>query len=166
MGTVTLNGLATRIRGDLPAEGTRAPDFRLTDGDLQEVELGNYTGWRKVLNIVPSLDTEVCARTTRRFNQMAASLENTVILVISADLPFAQKRFCEVEEIQDIIALSSFRSNFAEDYGLRILDGPFRGLNARAVLVLDEHNRVIYRELVPEIGQEPDYDLALAALGN
>ena len=164
MASVTLHGTTINLGGKLPAVGDQVADFQLVKGDLNEARLADFSGKRKVLNIVPSLDTSVCATSARRFNQLASSVPNTVVLVISADLPFAQKRFCEVEGLSDVVPLSTFRSSFSDDYGLRIVDGPLAGLNARAVLVLDESDRVIYRELVPEIVQEPDYEKALAAL--
>lgn len=164
MTTVNLHGTPINLSGRLPEVGETLADFSLAKGDLNEVRLSDYAGQRKVLNIVPSLETKVCAVSARSFNELAASLPNTVVLVISADLPFAQQRFCQVEGLSDVIPLSTFRSSFSEDLGLKIVDGPLAGLNARAVLVLDENNRVIHRELVPEIAQEPDYDQALAAL--
>lgn len=164
MTTVNLHGNPINLSGRLPEVGEVVADFALAGGDLNEARLSDYAAKRKVLNIVPSLETSVCATSARRFNQLAAGLPNTVVLVISADLPFAQQRFCQVEGLADVIPLSTFRSSFSDDFGLKIVDGPMAGLNARAVLVLDEHNRVIYRELVPEIAQEPDYDKALAVL--
>lgn len=164
MASVTLHGTTINLGGRLPEVGEKVADFALVKGDLNEAHLADFKGKRKVFNIVPSLDTSVCATSARRFNQLASSVPNTVVLVISADLPFAQKRFCEVEGLADVVPLSTFRSSFSDDYGLKIVDGPMAGLNARAVLVLDEDDRVIYRELVPEIAQEPDYEKALAVL--
>lgn len=165
MATVKLQGKPLQTIGEPPSPGTRAPDFKLVGADLAEVRLQDYSGKRKLLNIVPSLDTPVCANSTRQFNQQAASLEDTVVLVISADLPFAQKRFCSTEGIDRVVALSMMRDkNFGKEYGTLITDGPLAGLNARAVVVLDENDRVLHSELVPEISQEPDYDKALAAL--
>ena len=164
MAQVTLKGNPIHTNGELPAVGAKAPDFRLTGGDLKDVSLADYRGKRKVLNIVPSLDTAVCAMSTRKFNESASKLPNTVVLVISADLPFAAKRFCTVEGLQNVVPLSLMRDkSFAKDYGVLIQDGGLAGLCARAVVVLDEGDNVVYRQLVPEIGQEPDYDKAIAA---
>lgn len=165
MAKVTLKGNPINTNGDLPTVGGTAPDFRLTRGDLSEAALTDFAGKRKVLNIVPSLDTPTCAKSTRKFNEEAASLDNTVVLVISADLPFAQGRFCSTEGIENVVPLSLMRSrNFAKDYGVLIVDGPLAGITARAVVVLDENDKVVHTELVPEIAQEPDYAAALAAL--
>lgn len=166
MATITLKGNEIQTIGDLPAVGSKAPGFSVTGGDLHDVALSSFAGKRKVLNIVPSLDTGVCAAQARAFNQRAAGLANTVVLLVSADLPFAQGRFCAAEGIENVTTLSMMRSkNFGKDYGVLITDGPLAGLNARAVVVLDENDTVLYTELVPEIGQEPDYDAAIAALG-
>ena len=164
MASITLKGQPIHTSGDLPAIGDKAPNFSLTTNDLADVNLGVYAGKRKLLNIFPSLDTSVCATSVRKFNQEAAQLPDTAVLNISADLPFAQKRFCVAEGIQNAQTLSSFRSSFAEDYGLKIIDGPLKGLCSRAVLVLDQDNMVIHAEQVAEIAQEPDYAKALAAL--
>lgn len=165
MAKITLKGNPIGTNGDLPAVGTKAPDFRLVDGDLADVDLAKFAGKRKILNIVPSLDTAVCATSMRKFNEKAAALENTVILTISADLPFAMGRFCAAEGIKNVKPLSMMRSrNFAKDYGVLITDGPLEGISARAVVVLDETDTVRYTQLVGEIGEEPDYDAALAAL--
>jgi thiol peroxidase len=165
MATVTLKGNPVATSGELPALGQTAPDFRLVRGDLSEATLSDYAGKRKIINIVPSLDTAVCATQTRRFNEAAAALDNTAVLVISGDLPFAQQRFCTTEGIDGLETLSSFRStDFGRDWGIGLVDGPLAGLNARAVVVADENDRVIHSQLVPEIGQEPDYDAALGAL--
>ena len=165
MAQVTLKGNPIHTNGELPAVGAKAPDFRLTGGDLKDVSLADYRGKRKVLNIVPSLDTAVCAMSTRKFNESASKLPNTVVLVVSADLPFAAKRFCTTEGLQNVVPLSLMRDRkFAQDYGVLLTDGPLAGLCARAVVVLDENDKVVYRQLVPEIGQEPDYDHALAAV--
>jgi thiol peroxidase len=164
MAQVTLKGNPIHTNGELPQVGAKAPDFKLTGGDLKDVSLADYKGKRKVLNIVPSLDTAVCATSTRRFNEAASRLPNTVVLVVSADLPFASKRFCTTEGLQNVVPLSLMRSkSFAKDYGVLLQDGPLAGLCARAVVVLDENDKVVYRQLVPEIGQEPDYDQAIAA---
>lgn len=164
MATVTLKGNPVSLNGELPSVGSNAPDFKLVTGDLNEVCLADYGGKKKILNIVPSLDTPVCATSARKFNELASKLDNTVVLVISADLPFAQGRFCSAEGIENVISLSMIRSKqFAKDYGVLIEDGPLAGVSARAVVVLDESDKVVYTELVPEITQEPDYDAALRA---
>ncbi len=166
MATITLNGNPIHTSGRLPEIGTTAPDFTLVGKGLKDIDLSYFKDKRKVLNITPSLDTGVCAASTRRFNELASEMNNTVVLIITADLPFAQVRFCETEGLDNVIPLSSFRSSFADDYNLLIIDGPLRGLNSRCVLILDEDNRVIYSEQVPEIAQEPDYDSALAILSD
>ena len=164
MATIKLGGNPVHTVGELPKKGDKAPDFKLTRGDLKDVSLADYAGKKKILNILPSLDTGVCATSTRRFNQEAAKLGNTVILTISNDLPFAQKRFCEAEGIKEVVPLSELRTrDFGEAYGVRIVDGPMAGLMSRAVLVLDENDIVVHAEQVPEIAQEPDYASALAA---
>lgn len=166
MATVTFKGNPVRLSGELPAIGSKAPDFRLTAGDLSEISLADLRGRKKILNIVPSLDTPTCATSTRTFNQRAGERPATTVLVISADLPFAQKRFCEAEGICNVRPLSMMRSKqFARDYGVLIEDGPLAGLTARAVVVLDGDDCVIYTQLVPELADEPDYEAALAALG-
>jgi thiol peroxidase len=165
MATVTLKGNPFRVSGELPAVGNAAPPFTLVNSDLKDVGLADFAGKKKVLNIVPSLDTPVCAASARRFNQVAGSMPNTVVLVISADLPFAQKRFCSTEGLQNVVPLSLMRGKgFAKDYGVLATDGPLQGLCARAVVVLDENDRVRYTQLVGEIAEEPDYAKALAAL--
>lgn len=165
MAKITLQGNEIHTNGELPAVGARAPDFILAGGDLNNVSLDTYAGKKKLLNIVPSLDTPVCATSTKKFNEAAKSKSNTVFLMISADLPFAMKRFCSTEGTDNVIPLSMMRSrNFAKDYGVLIEDGPLAGITARAVVVLDENNTVLHAELVPEIAQEPDYDKALAVL--
>lgn len=165
MASITLQGNEIHTNGELPALGTQAPDFHLVDGELGDRRLSDYAGRRKLLNIVPSLDTDVCATSTRKFNEAAAGLDNVEVLVISADLPFAQGRFCSTEHIERVSALSMMRSrNFAKDYGVLIEDGPLAGITARAVLVLDADDTVLHAELVPEIAQEPDYAAALAVL--
>ena len=165
MPNVTLKGNPVPLAGQLPQKGDTAPDFTLVNKDLQSVSLASFGGKRKVLNIVPSLDTPVCATSTRKFNEQAGGLPNTVVLVISADLPFAMKRFCETEGLKNVVSLSTMRGReFMKSYGVGIEDGPLAGVTARAVLVIDENDKVTYTELVPEIKQEPDYDAALAAL--
>jgi len=164
MAQVTLKGNPIHTSGELPAVGAKAPDFKLTAGDLKDVSLAEWKGKRKILNIVPSLDTAVCATSTRKFNEKAGQLANTVVLVVSADLPFAAKRFCTTEGLANVVTLSLMRDKkFAQDYGVLLTDGPLAGLCGRAVVVLDAEDKVVYRQLVPEIGQEPDYDAALKA---
>ena len=165
MATVTLKGDAIHTNGELPVVGSAAPDFNLVTKDLADVTLATYKGKKKILSIVPSLDTSVCATSTKKFNDYAKGRDDLVVLTISADLPFAQGRFCSAEGIDNVITLSMMRSrNFAKDYGVLIQDGPLAGITARAVVVVDEYNKVMYTELVPEIAQEPNYDRALAAL--
>jgi thiol peroxidase len=164
MATVTLGGDPITVSGNFPRPGDSAHSFMLVDKDLKDVSLSAFWGKRKILNIVPSLDTPVCAESTRKFNAAASSLPNTVVLVISADLPFAQARFCGAEGLNNVITLSTLRGrDFHKDYGVMIMEPPLSGLTARAVIVLDENDRVVYSELVPEIKQEPAYDAALAA---
>lgn len=163
MAEITLKGNPIHTSGDLPANGSAAPAFNLTDTGLADKGLDDYAG-KKVLNVFPSLDTPTCAVSVRQFNQRAAGRDGVTVLNISADLPFAHGRFCASEGIEGAINLSTLRSSFARDYGLEIVDGPLRGLCSRAVLVLDETNNVVYSEQVPEIAQEPNYDAALAAL--
>lgn len=163
--TVTLAGEPITIGGDFPRVGDKAPSFMLVDKDLNDVSLSNFYGKRKILNIVPSIDTAVCQLSTRHFNAEAAALPNTVVFVISADLPFAQARFCGAEGLNNVITLSTMRGrDFHKQYGVMIMDPPLSGLLARAVVVLDEMDRVIYSQMVPEIQHEPNYDAALAAV--
>jgi thiol peroxidase len=165
MAKVTHKGNPIDIAGSFPAVGQTAPAFTLVGADLKEVSLKDFAGKRKVLNIVVSLDTGICATSTRTFNEKAAGLADTVVLVISGDLPFASKRFCATEGIQNVVTLSSFRGPaFRRAYGVDITSGLLVGLCARAVVVLDEKDKVLHAQLVPEIAQEPDYDAALAAL--
>ena len=165
MTTVTLGGQPVPIEGNLPHNGQTAPDFSLTAQDLSDRTLASYAGKRKILNIVPSLDTPTCATSTRKFNEMAAQLNNTVILVISADLPFAMARFCAAEGIKNVDILSTFRDRaFHTAYGVGIAGGILRGLTERAVVVLDEHDTVLHTELVEEIKNEPNYEAALSTL--
>ena len=165
MSNVTLAGNPIKVGGTFPAKGSQAPDFTLTTGELGQATLASHAGKRRILNIFPSVDTGVCAASVRRFNQDAAKLANTVVLCISADLPFAQARFCGAEGLDNVVMLSSFRNpEFRSAYGVDIQDGPLAGLCARAVVVLDENDRVLHSERVPEIKQEPDYAAALAAL--
>ncbi|HZX31060.1 MAG TPA: thiol peroxidase [Rhodocyclaceae bacterium] len=167
MSTVTVGGNPIQVEGRFPCPGDQAPDFTLVAGDLSDVTLGNFAGKRKVLNIVPSLDTPTCAVSTRKFNERAAELANTTVLIISADLPFAAKRFCVLEGLDKVQHLSTLRGGreFMRDYGVAIASGPMGGLAARAVVVLDENDRVLHSQLVPEIKDEPDYEAALKALG-
>lgn len=165
MAQITLKGNACNTNGDLPAVGAVAPDFMLVAGDLKDTTLESYAGKKKLLNIVPSLDTPICATSARKFNESFANRDDAVALVISADLPFASGRFCSIEGIKNVAALSMMRDKqFATDYGVLIVDGPLAGLTARAVVVLDAQNRVVYTQLVPEIVQEPDYQAAMQAL--
>ncbi len=164
MATITFQGKPIHTSGELPAVGSKAPDFTLVNGKLKDVTLATYAGKKKVLNIVPSLDTPTCAASTRKFNEKATHLYHTVVLAISADLPFAQCRFCEAEDLKHVIPLSTFRSSFADDYGVKLVDSFLAGLTARAVVIIDEHDNVIYTELVSEIANEPDYESALAVL--
>ncbi|KAI5915317.1 MAG: thiol peroxidase [Proteobacteria bacterium] len=165
MSTVTLGGNPVPLAGRFPQAGDAAPAFSLTGADLADVGLAAFAGKRKVLNIVPSLDTPTCATSTRKFNAEASKLADTVVLVVSADLPFAAKRFCETEGLANVQTLSTFRSpGFAKDYGVAITGGPLAGLTARGVVVIDAGDKVVYSQLVPEIKDEPDYAAALAAL--
>ncbi len=164
MATITLKGNAIHTSGELPQVGTPAPAFTLTGGDLRDRKNGDYAGKTLVLNIFPSIDTPVCAASTQRFNAEAAGLANTAIACVSADLPFAFKRFCAVEGLEGVETLSTFRhAGFGATYGVQIVDGGLAGLLARAVVVVDGAGKVTYTELVPEIGQEPDYAAALEA---
>ena len=165
MATVTLGGNPVNVAGNFPKRGDTIPDFSLTGGDLKDVSLKDYAGKRKVLNIVPSLDTPTCQTSTRKFNEKASSLTNTVVLVVAADLPFAMKRFCGAEGLNNVVTLSTMRGrDFHTKYGVDIADGPLKGLTARGVVVVDENNKVLHSELVSEIKQEPNYDAALAVL--
>jgi len=165
MATITLQGNTINTNGELPKVGAAAPAFKLTNKDLTDVGLGDFKGRKKLLNIVPSLDTPVCATSTKKFNETAGQHPDAVMLIISADLPFAMSRFCKLESTQQVVTLSMMRNrNFAKDYGVLIQDGPLAGITARAIVVIDENDKVIYTELVPEIAQEPNYDKAIAAL--
>lgn len=165
MSSVTLRGNPVAVSGQLPKKGDKAPEFSLVNKDMADVTLTSLAGKRKILNIFPSVDTPVCATSVRNFNQEAGNLENTAVLCISADLPFAQARFCGAENLNNVMTLSTLRgAEFMENYGVALAEGPLAGLTARAVVVLDENNTVLHSELVPEIGQEPDYTAALAAL--
>lgn len=165
MATVTLQGTTFNTNGELPAVGSAAPDFHLVDGKLNDVRLADYSGKKVILNIVPSLDTPTCATSTKKFNEKAAGRDDVAVLVVSADLPFAQGRFCSAEGIENVTPLSLMRSRaFAKDYGVLMTDGPLAGITARAIVVIDGDGKVLYTQLVPEIADEPDYDAALAAL--
>jgi thioredoxin-dependent peroxiredoxin len=165
MATITLHGNEIHTVGILPSVGSTAPDFSLTKGDLTDVSLKDFAGKKKILNIVPSLDTSVCALSAKRFDSEVKNFSNVVVLNISADLPFAQSRFCKEAGAVNIVPLSELRTrNFSRDYGVAIVDGPMAGLMSRAVVVLDAANKVLYTEQVPEITKEPDYVKALAAV--
>lgn len=165
MATITFQGNPIHTNGDLPSVGSTAPDFTLTGGDLADVSLSEFSGKKKLLNIFPSIDTGICALSTKAFNEAAKSHDDTVFLTISSDLPFALGRFCGAEGLENVKPLSMMKNRqFAEDYGVSMVDGPLESLTARAVVILDEDNKVIYTELVPEIAQEPDYNSALAQL--
>jgi len=165
MSNVTLGGNPITVSGTFPQTGDTAPNFTLTNQGLEDVTLDNWAGKRKVLNIVPSVDTPTCATSTRKFNEKASGLDNTVVLVISGDLPPAAARFCGAEGLKNVITLSTFRNySFQQDYGVAIQDGPLAGLTARAVVVLDENNKVLHSELVGEIKEEPNYEAALSVL--
>lgn len=163
---VTFQGSPVTLNGELPKVGEKAPKFGGVKPDLSMVKLPELLGKRVVINVFPSLDTPVCANSVRKFNKAAAGLDNTVVLCVSKDLPFAAERFCSTEGIENVITVSAFRCKcFAENYGLVITDGPLKGLLARAVIVVDEEGTIVYEELVPEITNEPNYAAALAALG-
>jgi thioredoxin-dependent peroxiredoxin len=165
MAKITLKGNLVNTSGDLPGKGSKAPEFNLVKSDLGAQSLSSLKGKKLILNIFPSLDTSVCATSVRKFNQLAAGKDNTVVLGISRDLPFAHGRFCSTEGITNVITLSGFRdSEFGKNYGVDIIDGPLAGLYARSIVVVDESGNVVHNQLVPEIGQEPDYEAALAAV--
>ena len=163
MTTITLKGTPVNTVGELPRAGA-APAFTLTGGDLGDIQLSDFAGKKLILNVFPSIDTPTCATSVRTFNVKASSLENTVVLCVAADLPFAMGRFCGAEGIADVQVASSFRSSFGEDYGLTIADSKLAGLLSRAVVVINEAGEVVYSEQVAEIAQEPNYEAALAAL--
>jgi thiol peroxidase len=165
MATIAFKGGQVKTAGDLPKVGQKAPDFELVRQDLSTARLSDYRGKKKVLNVFPSIDTPVCQMSVRAFNQKAGARGDTVVLNVSADLPFASKRFCAAEGLQGVQTLSTFRSDFGKDYGVAMTDGPLQGLLSRAVVVLDENDKVLHAQQVPDIGKEPDYDKALAALG-
>ncbi|MGO1683186.1 MAG: thiol peroxidase [Corynebacterium variabile] len=163
MADTAISGTPAHTVGDLPAVGAAAPAFTTVNADLQDVSLSDFAGKRVILSIFPSVDTGVCANSEREFNKRATGLDNTVVVSVSKDLPFALGRFCAAEGIENVTATSSFRSSFSEDYGVRLLDSPLAGVLARAVVVIDTDGTVLHTELVPEITTEPDYDAALAA---
>lgn len=164
MSTITFKGNPIHTVGSLPEVGNEAQEFTMVSGDLSEKNLADYTGKKVVLNIFPSIDTGICAASARKFNEEASSLDNTVVINVSRDLPFALSRFCAAEGLNNVETLSDFRGNFGEDYGVTLSDSPLKGLLSRAVVVLDEKAKVIYTEQVPEIGQEPNYEAAIASL--
>ena len=165
MAEITLQGNKINTNGDVPKVGSAAPDFVLVDSDLNDISLSNYDGKNIILNIIPSLDTPVCQKSTKIFNEKASSLSDVVVLAVSADLPFAMKRFCSAESIESVKPMSMMRSrNFAKDYGVLLVDGPLSGITARAVVVIDKDKKVIHSELVQEIANEPNYESALNSL--
>ena len=165
MAETALGGNPVHTVGDLPIVGAPSPSFTITKGDLSEVTEGDYAGRRVILNIFPSIDTPTCATSVRKFNEFASGLDNTVVVCVSADLPFAQGRFCGAEGLSNVVTASTFRSDFGTAYGVKMADGRLAGLLARSVVVLDEAGKVIHSQLVPSIGDEPDYDAAIASLG-
>lgn len=164
MSVVKLNGAEFNTCGTLPAVGSEAPAFTLVGQDLSEFSSDEFKGKKVVLNIFPSLDTDVCAMSVRKFNQDAAGLENVAVVCVSMDLPFAMAKFCAANNIKNVKVGSAFRSTFGEDYGVKLTDGPLKGLLARSVVTLDENGKVIYEQLVDEITKEPDYESAVASL--
>ena len=165
MATITLGGNPIHTNGDLPKNGTKAPDFQLLKTDLGTATLADFAGSKVVLNIFPSIDTGTCAASVRAFNAKASTLENTKVLCISRDLPFAQKRFCGAEGIENVETLSDFRDgSFGQKYGVELIDGALKGLHARAIVVLDENHKILHTELVDQIANEPNYEAAIASL--
>ena len=166
MATIKLDGIEVNTAGKLPSPGSIAPEFTLVKSDLSEATLNDFRGSKLILNIFPSVGTNVCALSVKEFNRLVDNLENVNVLCISLDLPFEHYRFCQSEKINRVITLSNFRDggNFALKYGVLIKDGPFKGLNARAILTLDEEGKVIYSQLVDDIGNEPDYKAAIDSL--
>ena len=165
MTEITLQGNKINTNGDVPKVGSVAPDFVLVDSDLNDISLSSYDGKNIILNIIPSLDTPVCQKSTKIFNEKASSLSDVVVLAVSADLPFAMKRFCSAESIESVKPMSMMRSrNFAKDYGVLLVDGPLSGITARAVVVIDKDKKIIHSELVQEIANEPNYEAALNSL--
>ncbi|GGH21946.1 thiol peroxidase [Sphingobacterium alkalisoli] len=165
MSQVKFKGSPVNTKGTLPQVGSNAPDFSLTSGDLSQKSLKDFSGKKVILNIFPSVDTGTCAASVRKFNEKASSLENTIVLCISKDLPFAQGRFCAAEGLENVVSLSEYKdANFSDAYGVKFIEGPLEGLLSRAIVVLDESGKVIYTEQVEETVEEPNYDAALAAL--
>lgn len=165
MASITLGGNSINTSGNLPENGTQAPDFQLQKSDLSTVSLADFAGKRIVMNIFPSIDTGTCAASVREFNKRISSLENTVVLCISRDLPFAQQRFCAAEGLENVITLSDFKNGqFGKDYGVEILDSAFAGLHSRAIVVVDQNGKIVHTEQVSEIANEPNYEATLAAL--
>lgn len=164
MSTITLKGNAVNTTGTLPEVGSPLKDFTLVKDDLSEKSLSDYKGKKMVLNIFPSIDTGICAASARKFNEEASTLDNTVVINVSKDLPFALKRFCAAEGLDNVENLSDFRGNFGADYGVTLADSGMKGLLSRAVVVANEEGQIVYTEQVPEIAQEPNYEAALAAL--
>ena len=165
MTEITLQGNKINTNGEIPKVGSQAPEFILVDSDLNDVSLSNFEGKNIILNVIPSLDTPVCQKSTKIFNEKTSVLSDVVVLAVSADLPFAMKRFCTAESIDSVKPMSMMRSrNFAKDYGVLIIDGPLSGITARAVIVIDKEKKIIHSELVQEIANEPDYDAALNSL--
>ena len=165
MAHITLGGNPVTTVGELPKVGSPAPDFKVTKTDLTDTTLSDYLGKNVVLNIFPSIGTGVCSAAVRKFNELAAGLNNTVVVCVSRDLPFAHKTFCEAEGIENVIPTSEYKDNgFSDNYHVKMLDGKFEGLLSRSIVVIDSEGKVVYTEQVPEIAQEPDYDKALAAL--
>lgn len=163
MATITLEGNPIHTAGELPAKGKQAPDFCLTNKDMGDTRLADFAGKKIIMNVFVSIDTGICADSTRRFNEEVSKMDNTVALCISADLPFALARYCGAEGLDNVITLSAFRSpEFGKSYGLGITDGPIRGLMSRAIIIIDESGKVIYTQQVPEIAQDPDFEDALA----
>ena len=165
MASITLGGNPVNTVGELPAVGSKAPDFTVTNAEVADVDRSQWAGKRVVLNIFPSVNTGVCAASERKFNELAAGLENTEVVSVSMDLPFALNAFCAAEGIENVTPTSAFRSSFGEDFGVKMTDGKLAGLLARSVVVLDEEGTVLHSELVPEISSEPDYDAAISSLG-
>lgn len=165
MATTTLGGNPVNTVGELPAVGSQAPAFTLVSAEMAEVTLAGLAGKRVILNIFPSIDTGVCATSTRKFNELAAGLDNTAVVCVSADLPFALKRFCGAEGIENVTTASTFRSTFGDDYGVKMAEGRLAALMARAVVVIDEAGKVLYTHVTDSVGDEPNYDAAIAALG-
>ena len=165
MANITLGDDPVQTAGDLPAVGSKAPNFKVTNSDLTDSTLSDYAGKNIVLNIFPSIGTSVCSASVRKFNELAAGKENTVVVSVSRDLPFAHKHFCEAEGIEDVVPTSEYKDNgFSDNYHVKMLNGKFEGLFSRCIVVINPEGNVVYTEQVPTIGQEPDYEKALAAI--